>query len=251
VEIVVRPSAFIIGAVLTALVTIFIQYIALFTPGGTLWGLSSEAWSNNWVGSMSFVLFWPLVISVLGTLLSRIGVTKHELVIILSMIWVSWLIPSHYGIIGVLTMMGTARQTPAFHRWNLEYLKPCHWQWGPDPFNDKLWESWMYGGPVPWAEWMPVLLFHTARLIPYYLMFAFFATLFRRQWIDIEALPFPHATAAAKLIDMAYEKVDGGTRLFQNVWLLLGLLIRIPSNIPILGMDTTRTRINRIYDVSW
>ncbi|MBS7642115.1 hypothetical protein KEJ40_03000, partial [Candidatus Bathyarchaeota archaeon] len=153
------------------------------------------------------------------------GLNKQEVTIVLAMVWVSWMIPSFYGVLPVLTMMGTARQIPAFHRWNLEYLKPAHWQWGPDPFNDKLWESWMYGGPVPWAEWMPALLFHTARLIPYYLMFAFFATLWRRQWIDIEALPFPHATAAAKLIDMAYEKVDGGTRLFQNVWLWLGLLI--------------------------
>jgi len=88
------------------------------------------------------------------------------------MVWMAFLFPSYYGVLPVVTMMGTARQIPAFHRWNLEYLKPCHWQWGPDPFNDKLWESWMYGGPVPWSEWMPALLFHTARLIPYYLMFA-------------------------------------------------------------------------------
>ncbi|MDW8062375.1 MAG: hypothetical protein RMJ00_06725, partial [Nitrososphaerota archaeon] len=103
VEIVVRPTAYVIGAILTALITVFIQYVALFTPGGTLWGLNSEVWSNSWVGSMSFVLFWPLVIAVLGTLLSRLGVTKHELVIILSMIWMTWLIPSYYGILGVLT----------------------------------------------------------------------------------------------------------------------------------------------------
>ncbi|MBS7641772.1 OPT/YSL family transporter [Candidatus Bathyarchaeota archaeon] len=221
----VRPIIYLAGALLTAIIVVLMEFVALFTVGGTLWGLTGDSWINAWPANMSFVLFWPLVISVLGTLLSRVGVSKHELVIILSMIWVSWLIPSQHGILEIFTMMGTARQIPAFHRWNLEYLKPAHWQWGPDPFNDKLWESWMYGGPVPWAEWMPALLFHTARLIPYYLMFAFFATLWRRQWIDIEALPFPHATAAAKLIDMAYEKVDGGTRLFQNVWLWLGLLI--------------------------
>jgi hypothetical protein len=221
----IRPIAYLIGTVLTAIITVLMGLVALFTVGGTLWGLTGDSWINAWPANMSFVLFWPLVIAVLGTLLSKIGITKYELVIVMVMIWIAWIFPSQHGVLSVLTMMGTARQIPAFHRWNMDYLKPCHWQWGPDPFNDKLWESWMYGGPVPWSEWMPALLFHTARLIPYYLMFAFFATLWRRQWIDIEALPFPHATAAAKLIDMAYEKVDGGTRLFQNVWLWLGLLI--------------------------
>jgi hypothetical protein len=225
VEVIVRPTAYITGLILSILIVLYVGLMALFTPGGTLWGMTTEVWGTNWIADFSYVLFWPFVLAILGTLLSKVGFSKHELTLIMAMVWVSWMIPSFYGVLPVLTMMGTARQIPAFHQWNLEYLKPCHWQWGPDPFNDKLWESWMYGGPVPWAEWMPALLFHTARLIPYYLMFAFFATLWRRQWIDIEALPFPHATAAARLIDMAYERVDGGTRLFQNVWLWLGLLI--------------------------
>ncbi|MCS7112555.1 MAG: OPT/YSL family transporter [Candidatus Bathyarchaeota archaeon] len=232
-EIVVRPRAFIAGAIFVTLVVLLVGAIALFSTGGSIWASSTVAWSNMYMGQFCMSFLWAIVFSALGVLLSRFGMlNKQEMTIVTMMIWIAFLFPSHYGVLGVITMMGTARQIPAFHRWNLDYLKPAHWQWGPDPFNDKLWASWMYGGPVPWAEWMPALLFHIARLIPYYLMFAFFATLWRRQWVDVEALPFPHAIAVAKLIDMAYEKVDGRTRLFQNVWLWLGLLIGFLATYP-------------------
>ena len=93
----------------------------------------------------------------------------------------------------------------------------------------------MYGGPVPWAEWMPALSWNILRLIVYYLSFAFLASLFRRQWVDIEALPFPYATGAAKLIDMAYEKEDRSTTLFGNKWLWLGLLLGFIAMFPYWG----------------
>ncbi|MBS7642525.1 MAG: DUF6785 family protein [Candidatus Bathyarchaeia archaeon] len=222
----IRTRTWIIGIIAVILSTIFTTFVALFTTGGTLWGLTINPWAQAQSGTLTFVFWWPLIIASLAAVLARNGgLNKQEVTIVLAMVWVSWMIPSFYGVLPVLTMMGTARQIPAFHRWNLEYLKPAHWQWGPDPFNDKLWESWMYGGPVPWAEWMPALSWHIVRILAYYLCYMFLASMFRRQWVDLEALPFPHATAAAKLIDMAYEKVDGGTRLFQNVWLWLGLLI--------------------------
>jgi len=140
--------------------------------------------------------------------------------------------PSLYGILPIFTMLGTARQIPAFHKWNLEYAKDITWQFGPDPFNSALWESWMYGGPVPWAEWMPTLLWNLARIIPYYLMYMFFATLWRREWVDIEALPFPQATAASKLVDMTFEKENGSIKLFRNMWLWLGVLLGIVAMYP-------------------
>ena len=225
-EVGIRPRAFIVGAISVIIVVLVVGAIALFSPGGSIWASNSDSWNNMFFGHLCMSFFWALVFSALGAFLGKLGtLNKQEMAIITMMVWMAFLFPSYYGVLPVVTMMGTARQIPGFHRWTLGYLKPCHWQWGPDPFNDKLWESWMYGGPVPWSEWMPALLFHTARLITYYLMFGLLATLFRRQWIDVEALPFPHATAAAKLIDMASERVNGGTKLFQNVWLWLGLLI--------------------------
>jgi len=233
-EVIVRPVAYIIGLIWTVIATIFTSFIALFTTGGTLWGLNSEAWSNSWVGQMSFVMWWPLVITTVMSMMARsLGLNKRELVIILSMVWVTWIIPSHYGIIHSIVMLGTARQIAAFHKWNLEFARDVLWQWGPDPFDESLWDSWMYGGPVPWGAWMPTLLWNIARIIPYYLFFAFMATLWRRQWLEIEALPFPHATAASHLIDSVYEEEK--PRFLSNKFLWLGVLIGFIAIFPYWG----------------
>ena len=233
VAVLIRPRAYIIGAIATAIIVLITEFVALFTPGGTLWGLHGETWSNAWLANMTFGFFWPLLISVIGALLGKINIiTKQEFIIILTMVWVSWMFPSIYGILPIFTALGTARQIPAFHKWNLEYAKDINWQFGPDPLNSALWESWMYGGPVPWAEWMPALLFNLARIIPYYLMYMFFATLWRREWVDIEVLPFPQATAASKLVDMTFEKVNGSLRIFRNIWIWLGVLIGLVTMYP-------------------
>jgi len=225
-EIIIRPRVYFIGAIVVAFIVALMGFLALFTPGGDLMPLIVAAWPGSHYDSLTFVLFWPLILSIIGSLLAKIGgLRKQELTVVIAMVWIAWIFPTIMGVMQVIVAMGTARMTPAFHKWNLEYLKPVHWMWGPDPFNDKLWESWMYGGPVPWAEWVPALTFQTMRVIVYYMFFAFLTSLFRRHFIDIEVLPFPHATAAAKLIDMAYEKVDGRSKLFDNVWLWLGLLI--------------------------
>lgn len=255
---VIRPRTYIIGAIVAAVAVLVMEFVALFTPGGTLWGLHGETWSNAWMSNMTFGFFWPLLLSSICALLGKYNIiSKQEFVIILTMVWTTWMLPSYYGILPLLTALGTARQIPAFHRWNLEYAKNINWQFGPDPLNSALWESWMYGGPIPWAEWMPALTFTLARLIPYYLMYAFFATLWRREWVDVEALPFPHATAASKLVDMAFEKENGSIKLFRNIWLWLGVLIGllaiypywiwtipglgipIPSHMGIIGVDYT------------
>jgi len=232
-EVAIRPIAWFTGIIVTIVTVFFITFISLFSPGGDLWPLTSEAWSSDWQGTVIFALFWPLLVSSFasmfrGTKLFR----KEEIALITSMLWIVWIIPTGYGIMRVPLMLGTTRQIPAFHKWNLDWGRNVMWQWGPDPFNDKLWESWMYGGPVPWSEWTVPILWNTLRLLSYYLMFVFMATLWRRQWVDIEALPFPYATAAAKLIDMAYEKVNGRTKLFDNIWLWLGLLVGFLAQYP-------------------
>ena len=231
----IRPMVYVIGLIWVVVASVFTTFIALFTTGGTLWGITSGAWDNGWIGVLSFIMWWPLVISAVMSLLARsLRLTKQELVIIMSMVWVSWMIPSLYGVLPTLTMLGTTRQIPAFHVWNLEYAKDAMWQWGPDPFNEGLWDSWMYGGPVPWGAWMPAILWNIARIVPYYLMYAFMATLWRRQWLDIEALPFPHATAASRLVDTVYEKGDRPGFL-SNKFLWLGVLIGFLAIFPYWG----------------
>ena len=252
---VIRPITYVIGLIWTVIATVFTSFIAVFSTGGTLWGLNTESWSNSWVGQMSFVMWWPLVITTVMSGVARsLRLTKRELIIILAMVWVTWIIPSHYGIIYSINLLGTTRQVPAFHLYNLDYAKDAMWQYGPDPFNEALWDSWMYGGPVPWDAWMPTILWNIARIIPYYIMYAFMATLWRRQWLDIEALPFPHATAASRLVDMAYEHSERPGFLSNKfLWLgvLLGFLAIFPYwgwTIPGIGVTTPEFYCGLGYD---
>lgn len=236
VEIIIRPRTYVIGAIAVALIVTLTGFFALFTPGGALMPLVVAAWPSSHYDNFTFVMFWPLIFSVIGSVLAKTrGLSKQELTVVMAMVWISWIFPTIMGVMQVITLLGTARMDAAFRKWNLGYAAPINWQWGPDPYKPELWESWLYGGPVPWDAWMPALLFQIARIIPYYLMYVFLASLFRRQFVDIEVLPFPHATAAAKLIDMAYEKIDGRYALFENIWLWLGLLIGFLAIFPYWG----------------
>ncbi|MEM4462241.1 MAG: hypothetical protein QW695_05160, partial [Candidatus Bathyarchaeia archaeon] len=112
----IRTRTWIIGIIAVILSTIFTTFVALFTTGGTLWGLTINPWAQAQSGTLTFVFWWPLIIASLAAVLARNGgLNKQEVTIVLAMVWVSWMIPSFYGVLPVLTMMGTARQIPAFH----------------------------------------------------------------------------------------------------------------------------------------
>ncbi|MCS7112389.1 MAG: hypothetical protein NZ955_00275 [Candidatus Bathyarchaeota archaeon] len=89
---------------------IFTSFVALFTTGGTLWGLTINPWAQAQSGTLTFVFWWLLIIASLAAILAKNGgLNKQEATLILTMVWVSWIIPSYYGVLSVLTMMGTAR----------------------------------------------------------------------------------------------------------------------------------------------
>jgi len=63
------------------------------------------------------------------------------------------------------------------------------------------------GAPVPWGAWVPSILFWGLALTGLYLSQYFIMLLFRKPWIDVEKLAFPHVIAQAELIKMS-EKQD-------------------------------------------
>jgi len=238
-EVRIRPFTYVIGIICVILVVLFTGFLALFSAGGTLWDLTTESWSKTWICDIMFVMFWPLVFSSIASLIAKGGkrLSKHELTVIIGMVWVSWLIPTYFGVMHVVTWLGTARLITAYHEWTLEYGAVTNWMFGPDPMNENLWKSWLYGGPVPWGAWMPALVIAICKLVPFYLSYAFFASLWRRQWVDVEALPFPYATAASRLIDMAYRGREAGSKplLPRNKYLWLGVLIGFLAILPLWG----------------
>ncbi|MDW8062504.1 MAG: hypothetical protein RMJ00_07400, partial [Nitrososphaerota archaeon] len=51
--------AWILGVVAVALFIIFTSFVALFTTGGTLWGLTINPWAQAQSGTLTFVFWWP------------------------------------------------------------------------------------------------------------------------------------------------------------------------------------------------
>ncbi|MBS7612232.1 hypothetical protein KEJ27_08560 [Candidatus Bathyarchaeota archaeon] len=92
-------------------------------------------------------------------------------------------------------------------------------------------EAWLRGSvPVPWGDWIPVILWHWIRHISIVLLMVSFSGIIRRSWIDIERIPFPHSIAAYEL---AVVSMSGRQKLLQSKTLLIGILLGIVFQVPI------------------
>lgn len=62
-------------------------------------------------------------------------------------------------------------------------------------------EKILYGGvPTPWADLMPMIIFWWVFTVIHSVLMLSIATLFRKNWIDVERVPFPHTLAAYELL---------------------------------------------------
>ena len=99
------------------------------------------------------------------------------------------------------------------------------WYWYPgsiymvrvaDPeISMRLWQTWWapepdicrhlaYGGlsigQIPWNAWIPVIIFYTILYDLYALSLFATVNIFRRAWIEVERIPFPHVMVAHELL---------------------------------------------------
>jgi len=86
----------------------------------------------------------------------------------------------------------------------------------------------LYGGPVPWADLMPMIVFWSAYGVIYGLLALSVATLFRKNWIDIERVPFPHALAAYELLIRTVPERKAKFKGPFLIGLILGIVVWIP-----------------------
>jgi len=56
------------------------------------------------------------------------------------------------------------------------------------------------GVPLPWGDWMPSILSNWIVQVLFGWFFIATASIFRRLWIDVEKVPFPHAMTAHELL---------------------------------------------------
>jgi hypothetical protein len=82
--------------------------------------------------------------------------------------------------------------------------------------------------PVPWAEWIPSIFYAWSQAVLFAAFWIAIASIFRRQWIDVERVPFPQTMIAHELIERV--RGEGGKRWGTPfaIGSILGLAFQIP-----------------------
>jgi len=84
---------------------------------------------------------------------------------------------------------------------------------------------------VPWGDWLPAIMYHWSLFILLGFFYISVATLFRRQWVEVERVPFPHALLAHELVRRIPEEEKSLMEKLGRPFLLgiiLGLVYQIP-----------------------
>jgi len=77
------------------------------------------------------------------------------------------------------------------------------WQtwWAPEPDVCRLLaQGGLSIGQIPWNAWIPVIVFYTVLYDLYAISLIATVNIFRRLWIDVERIPFPHVMVAHELL---------------------------------------------------
>lgn len=107
-------------------------------------------------------------------------------------------------------------------------LKMVPWFMAPSPSIT----SQLLSGhvPIPWGDWLPSTLYHWSVFVLLGFFYISIATLFRRQWINVESVPFPHTLMANELL----KRIPGEKPLMEKlgkpflIGIVLGLVYQIP-----------------------
>jgi len=87
------------------------------------------------------------------------------------------------------------------------------------------------GGSIEWGAWaVPVVWWWAVNFIPGMLFLSLGAVL-RRQWIDVEQVPFPQTLIVRELVENVLPVA--GEAFARRKWFLIGLLIGLAFQIPI------------------
>jgi len=230
----VRPRAYIIGIVAVMIVTVITSFIAIFTDAGQLWTWPiDDLWMQMYMRDPLFMFMWPYFIALAAAILrKRNFLSKWELTVVISMVWVTWLIPSWFGVFGLFTGPA-AGMAIGDENW-LAAVRPVNAIYGPDFADSALWKGLYQGNaPVPWSGWMGFIIFNTVWVIvSMYGFMGLVANLLRREWIEVEALPFPNVVPVVHMISSTY-KGEERSDLLTNKWLYLGIFAAVVELSPL------------------
>jgi hypothetical protein len=90
------------------------------------------------------------------------------------------------------------------------------------------------GNPVPWSEWIPFIVFWWLHLYGVGLLFTATATILRKDWIDVERIPFQQVMILYEFIKRMPTPEKPKSKLSLTSPFSIGVLLGIIFNLPIL-----------------
>jgi len=85
---------------------------------------------------------------------------------------------------------------------------------------------------IPWIDWIPFFSFWIILTLSSEFFFISISTIFRRQWIDNEKVPFPHTLPAYELIKNMQTESKGNRQLIRRPF-TIGIIIGLGVTMPI------------------
>jgi hypothetical protein len=205
--------AYVIGVLLVVAWTILITLIGGFSP------YFPEATAN----SVIFGIFTMFILSLLG---SKLKFTRQEFTAIYSMVLVSTVFAATwtFTIYGqVIEAIGNLE----YNKYGLAYMPSIFGPRDPDLIRGAF-----YGGSaVPWGAWLLPMFYWIALSLMICFSGLFLTCILRKQYIDVETLPFPIATPITTMA-----KEESFFKMKHLRYVLIGMLVGLlwPTNLAFL-----------------
>ena len=177
---------------------------------------------------IAYVALLPIVVTAL--LPKRLRFSKAELAVIYSMIAI--VVPMYsFGLMTtVMLIPGTMTVGQPRVELVLKHASPLL-----APLDPTVWKGMLKGGvAVPWDAWMTPIIYWSFFYISFFMLCLFVATLLRRQYVEVEALPFPLASAVNHVNTMSTTGERAQLFTLKAVPFWIGFLISF-----IIGMCRT------------
>jgi hypothetical protein len=122
---------------------------------------------------------------------------------------------------------------------NDRYLEPDlaerFWPWFWAPSREIIELMNMGGVAVPWAQWLPNIIWWGTLFSMFAVFTSSIGNIFRRGWIDVEKVPFPHVMVAYDYMTRIVLEKDGEKPLRERLGapFLIGLLLGIAFGFPL------------------
>ena len=203
----------------------------IFSFIAPIWVSMLPTTGNNWyalggIGCALFLTATPFLFIIGASFLKKVGVSIQDTTL-------TWLYAVGVG----LSQIATSTTHPITDDWlaiqATSYLDPekmSYVPWFVAPRREIAEQIVMGGVPVPWVEWLPSLLFWWAIWASGAIFYVSLAALFRRQWVDIERVPFPHTTVMHEVIKKTTSSGKFVEKLGRplSIGLILGVIFQFP-----------------------